>query len=163
YHLIRWVGRTRYGTPEAAALYERGHLSEHDFEQIMATRELLLRIRNELHFDAGAAQDILTLGEQERLSGWLGWEASEASSESGAVLTRAETAVTLFELARCHDLGIEPATLERVRAAMSAWEATVETRRLFFAALANPVGLGRLVREMHAVGLLSRLIPPFEH
>lgn len=223
YHLIRWVGRTRYGTPDPMGLHELGHLSLEDREQIIATRGILLRIRNELHFDAGSAQDIMTLDEQQRLSGWLGWSGSNGllpverfmqdyyrhtttlheialrfarqawssrrrrwasllsrrhvdgmfvlerhgirldyAHRHGAAVT-ATTWMQLFELARCHDVPVDPSALEQARISIPQSEVTTETRRLFFQALDNPVGLGRLLRDMHNAGLLERLIPPFQH
>ncbi len=224
YHLIRWVGRTRYGLADPAALRDHGHLSESDCRQVLQTRELLLRIRNELHFQAGSAQDTLTLDEQVRIARWLGWTNTEVSlpverfmqdyyrhttslheialrfaraawagrrpawrrlvpprriepgfvigngnlrlSRSGRAIAderRAETWLRLFELARCHGAEIDPATLERAREMVPLARVTPEARRLFLQILDYPLDLGRLLRDLHQIGLLGRLIPAFEH
>lgn len=79
------------------------------------------------------------------------------------VLRRAELLLGLFDLARRHRVSVSHETLERVRSAVATADLTPEARRRFLEIMAEPEGLGELVRNLHRVGLLGRLIPAFEH
>ena len=67
-HLIRWIGFAHYGTAEIDALRLLGALSKKDARLLVAAMEYLMRIRTDLHFEAGKTQDILTREEQLRIS-----------------------------------------------------------------------------------------------
>jgi [protein-PII] uridylyltransferase len=73
-HLLRWIAQPRYGTRDPELLRVSGALSAEDARTLVEVGEFLSRIRNELHFKAGGAQDVLTRDEQVRISKWLGWE-----------------------------------------------------------------------------------------
>lgn len=63
-HLIRWLGAANYGTSDIDSLRLRGALSREDARALISAQEFLMRIRIELHFSAGRAQDVLTREEQ---------------------------------------------------------------------------------------------------
>lgn len=67
-HLIRWIGFARYGTPDIAMLRLEGALSREDEQALVEAHEFLTRIRVDLHFSAGKAQEVLTREEQLRLA-----------------------------------------------------------------------------------------------
>ncbi len=71
FHLLRWVALLRCGSRDIEMLRISGALSRADAEVISAACEFLYRLRNELHFHAGAPQDVLTRDEQLRLAAWL--------------------------------------------------------------------------------------------
>ncbi len=73
--LIRWIGFARYGTVDPDGLKSFDALSVDDVETIGHAREFLLRLRNELHFHAGHAADVLSREEQLRITEKLGYEA----------------------------------------------------------------------------------------
>jgi len=73
-HLIRWIGLVRYGTPDPAALRDLGVLSPEDVAALGRANEFLLRLRNEMHFHAGRATDVLDRAEQVRVAERLGHE-----------------------------------------------------------------------------------------
>jgi [protein-PII] uridylyltransferase len=77
-HLLRWIGFVRYGTPDPDSLQLRGHLSPSDHRAVRRANELLLRLRNELHFQANKAHDVLDRPEQVRIAGALGYQRSAA-------------------------------------------------------------------------------------
>ncbi len=77
-HLLRWIAQPRYGTRDPQMLRVGGVLTPEDARTLAASVELLTRVRNELHFHAGAAQDVLTRDEQVRMSQWLGFETQGA-------------------------------------------------------------------------------------
>lgn len=72
--LLRWIGFARYGTGEPRQLCQRGVLSRDDLETIQRANEFLLRLRNELHFHAGQANDVLNRSEQLRVAELRGCE-----------------------------------------------------------------------------------------
>ncbi len=72
--LLRWIGWVRYGTPEPRQLHELGVLGEEDFAALRRAGEFLLWLRNELHFHAGQAADVLTRFEQVRIADALGYQ-----------------------------------------------------------------------------------------
>lgn len=73
-HLIRWVALAKYGTRDPEMLRAAGALGSEDARFIMETGDFLLRIRHDLHFHAGTAQDVLTRDEQVRVAKLLGFE-----------------------------------------------------------------------------------------
>ncbi len=72
--LIRWIGFCCHGTTDPDGLFLAGALNQEERDKLRAATEYLLRIRNELHFHAGKAQDRLDRAEQLRLASWLGFE-----------------------------------------------------------------------------------------
>jgi [protein-PII] uridylyltransferase len=72
-HLLQWVGLARYGTASCGELVGLGKLSPGEAASLEEAQEFLRRVRNELHFHAGRAQDILTFDEQLRMAGQWGY------------------------------------------------------------------------------------------
>lgn len=66
--MLRWVGFARYGESEPENLVRAGVLTREERRQLIAARDFLLRLRNEMHFHAGSSQDSLDKGEQIRLA-----------------------------------------------------------------------------------------------
>ena len=77
-HLIRWIALPRYGTRDPEMLRVGGVLTPEDARTLGLASEFIARLRNELHFRAGSAQDVLTRDEQVRISKWLGFETQGA-------------------------------------------------------------------------------------
>jgi [protein-PII] uridylyltransferase len=73
-HLLRWIALPRYGTRDPQLLRAAGVLTMEDAQTISLGTEFLSRIRNELHFHAGQAQDVLTRDEQVRVAKWMKFE-----------------------------------------------------------------------------------------
>jgi [protein-PII] uridylyltransferase len=67
-HLIRWIGFARFGTADLDMLRLEGALSRDDQQALVAAQEFLTRIRVDLHFAAGKAQEVLSREEQLRLT-----------------------------------------------------------------------------------------------
>jgi len=74
--LLRWVGFARYGVADYSDLRDYGALSGEDYDAIQPAYAFLLWLRNELHFHAGQANDVLTRAEQLRLAERRGFEAA---------------------------------------------------------------------------------------
>ncbi|MBV8881727.1 MAG: [protein-PII] uridylyltransferase [Planctomycetaceae bacterium] len=73
-HLLRWIALPRYGTRDPQMLRAAGVLRLEDAQTVSLGTEFLSRIRNELHFAAGQAQDVLTRDEQVRVAKWMKFE-----------------------------------------------------------------------------------------
>ena len=71
--LLRWTGFVRYGTREPEQLCRQGHLTQDDVDTLSRANEFLLQLRNELHFNAGRAIDVLDRSEQLRIAEQLGY------------------------------------------------------------------------------------------
>ena len=74
--LLRWIGKIRYGRAEPIDLVRYGVLSQEDYELLNEANEYLLRLRNEMHFHAGKAGDVLSRSEQLRIAEQRGYEAT---------------------------------------------------------------------------------------
>jgi [protein-PII] uridylyltransferase len=75
--LIRWMGFVRYGENEYDGLHQAGRLTDDDIRVLRAARDFLLWLRNELHFAAGKASDLLDRTEQLRLAELRGYKPIE--------------------------------------------------------------------------------------
>jgi [protein-PII] uridylyltransferase len=73
-HLLRWVAWAKHGAASIDRLERDGHLSSEDAAALVAARAFLLRARNELHFHADRAQDMLAWDEQVRLAAFFGFQ-----------------------------------------------------------------------------------------
>ncbi len=71
----------------------------------------------------------------------------------------------LMDLANVYNKRIAQKTWDTVRAAVAAgpMEVTPATARYFLSLLAQPARLGELLRRLHDLGVLERLIPAFGH
>lgn len=78
WQLIRWLGFVRYGTADLDGLCGLGCLAREDLRRLREAYEFLLRLRNEMHFSAGKANDVLNRAEQVRLAAWLGFHDTPA-------------------------------------------------------------------------------------
>ena len=77
-HLIRWLGFVRFGETDVDQLCRRRAILDSDATLLHASGEFLLKIRNELHFQAGRANDIFTRNEQVRVAEKFGYRGDDA-------------------------------------------------------------------------------------
>ncbi len=75
--LIRWVGFIQYGETDLAKLNQLGHLVSEDYQALRRGLPYLLRLRNQMHFEAGKPQDQLDRSLQMRLAKWSGFQGSD--------------------------------------------------------------------------------------
>lgn len=78
-HLLRWIGFVRFGETDIDQLCRKGAISSIDASRIEAANEFLLRLRNELHFNAGRANDMFGKNEQVRLAELYGYKGNDVS------------------------------------------------------------------------------------
>ncbi len=75
--LLRWVGFARYGVAPFDDLRDCGALSGDDFSSVQNAYEFLLWLRNEMHFHAGQANDVLSRSEQLRIAELMNYEKAD--------------------------------------------------------------------------------------
>lgn len=76
--LIRWIGFAAYGACDLDVLQRQGALSKTDFQTLRRALEFLLRLRNEMHFHAETARDVLHRAEQVRIASAWGYSGDES-------------------------------------------------------------------------------------
>ncbi|MCC7086744.1 MAG: [protein-PII] uridylyltransferase [Pirellulales bacterium] len=224
--LLRWVGFVRYGQASPESLQLLAALSKEDQIAMRRATEFFLRVRNELHFHAQHANDVLDRAEQVRLADlfgcrgadgilpveqfmrdyfrhsravqqivsrfvegadpWIRWgerlspifghqvegdfrvgPTRISATKRGLKKLRGD----LVEILRLADL----ANMYNKRIAHSTWEAIHRTApqlpavvpreasERFLSLLSQPARLGELLRSLHELGALEKLIPAFTH
>lgn len=225
--LVRWVGFARYGETDPRNLERLGVLASDDWRQLQKAHEFLLRLRNELHFHAGKAQDVLDRDEQVRLAELLHYEGGPgvmpveafmrdyfqhtagvryaaanflataksrpgprrlldrllshnvegdfrvgprhiAATRRGLERIRSDVSqvLRLMDLANLYNKTIDPHTWEAIRQAVRARPPMPVNREVigrFLSLLAQPGQLGDLLRRLHEVGILERIVPSLAH
>ncbi len=224
--LLRWVGFARFGVCEPEALREAGALLPEDEALLRRALEYLLRLRNEMHFHARKANDVLDRTEQLRLAAALGYQGDAGllpveqfmreyfrlTEGVSQIVTRfiagsrrgprwGELLAPLFshqferdfrveptqisanprglaklcgnpaeilrlaDLANLYDKPISRATAEAIRLAVPGLpdEVTPETAVRFISLLSQPARLGELLRSLHEMRMLEKIIPAFAH
>lgn len=225
--LIRWVGFVRYGETDPMFLERMGTLLPNERRKLREAYEFLLRLRNELHFQFGKAQDLLDRSEQVRLAELLEIQGPEgvlpveqfmrqyyeytesvrniasnflanARSRSpvskflGALFSRnvgrdfqigprhiratrlgqeklradLGEVLRLMDLANLCDKWIDHTTWQTIRAAQlgpAELPVTTEATRRFLSLMSQPMRLADLLRRLHQLQVLERLVPPMAH
>ncbi|MEL7497198.1 MAG: [protein-PII] uridylyltransferase [Planctomycetota bacterium] len=77
-HLIRWLGFVQYAETDIDRMLTKSAISTADSTQLNQSREFLLRVRNEMHFHADRANDMLGRNEQVRLADRFGYAGDDA-------------------------------------------------------------------------------------
>ncbi|MBX3424609.1 MAG: HD domain-containing protein [Pirellulales bacterium] len=76
-HLVRWFGFIDSGESDPDRLFMMGALSKLEHRRYQSAQSLLLRLRNEMHFHAGTAKDLLDRAEQLRIAEKFGYRGGE--------------------------------------------------------------------------------------
>jgi [protein-PII] uridylyltransferase len=223
---LRWMSFARHGTPELEALASDAALSAEDVASLAPAKEFLLRLRNEMHFHAGKANDLLDRAEQLRLAEAYGYRGVEgllpveqfmrqyfrltegvsqvvgrfaAATRRGPRwtelfaplvthqfenefrvapthiqanargLARLQTDLTrilhLAVVANLYNKPIAHATCEVIRASVRNLpdEISPESAERFIALLDQPSRLGDILRSLHEMRVLEKIIPAFGH
>jgi [protein-PII] uridylyltransferase len=72
-HLLRWVGYAEHGESDPDRLAMIGAMSKFEHHRLLGAQDFLLKLRNEMHFAAGGAKDLLDRAEQLRVAKVLGY------------------------------------------------------------------------------------------
>lgn len=75
--LLRWIGFAKYRESDPAVLERKGALSREDGQRLADAHAFLLRLRNEMHFHAKKAEDVLDRTEQIRLAELFDYKADK--------------------------------------------------------------------------------------
>lgn len=224
--LVRWVGFARYGETDPESLYRAGAITSEDRSKLRDAYEFLLRLRNELHFRTGKAQDVFEKSDQLLLAevyGYQGYEGvlpveqfmreyfehtsevrytsahfvSNALSKQslasifaplltrkiddqfrmgpaqiGAVRDRLDDirgnlvqVLRLMELSNSHNKRIDQPTWQAIRDTMTKQPVAFssEAGDRFLALLAQPARLGSMLRRLHQMRVLEKIVPAMAH
>ncbi len=222
--MLRWIGFCTHGVTDPAGIQLRGGLTKDEQNRLSEAQEFLLRIRNEMHFHAGRAYDVLDRAEQLRLAELLGYQGREgllpveqfmqdyfrrtstiryivsrfvANARDGSRLkdaigllvshqvegdflvgprrisatrrglkklqTDLGEVLRLADLANLYDKRIAHNTWEAVRIAAADLPDEIDERIAgrFMSLLSQPSRLGELLRRLHELGVLEKIIPDF--
>ncbi|MFO0939196.1 MAG: [protein-PII] uridylyltransferase [Pirellulales bacterium] len=75
--LVRWIGFAQFGISDLEQLSKQGHLMAEDFTSLSAGHQFLIRLRNQMHFVAGKAQDQLDRSLQMQMAKWVGYPGAD--------------------------------------------------------------------------------------
>ncbi len=75
--IVRWIGFVCFGEKDPEQLVEMGLLAQEDFRAIWDGYQYLLRLRNQLHFLAGRAQDSLDRPKQIEMAAWSNFKGTD--------------------------------------------------------------------------------------
>lgn len=75
--LVRWIGFAAYGECDLDQLAQLHHLAPEDHRALRKGYQYLLRLRNQMHFEAGKSQDLLERPLQLQLANWAGFKGSD--------------------------------------------------------------------------------------
>jgi [protein-PII] uridylyltransferase len=225
--MVRWIGFALHGEPDLDRLSRAGGITREDYLRLRQARDFLLRLRNEMHFHAGKASDVLTKEEQVRLAGLYGYQGSNgllpveqfmreyfahssevryissnflagvrnrrtlvgmlepifshqvegdfrvgpvhiAATRRGLEKLRGDLVqvLRLMDLANLYDKRIDHATWQAIRDSMTSRasiELSASAAQRFLSLLSQPAQLGELLRRLHQLRVLEKLVPPMAH
>jgi [protein-PII] uridylyltransferase len=75
--IVRWIGFVCFGEKTPEQLVEMGLLAPEDFQAIKDGYQYLLRLRNELHFSTGRAQDSLDRSKQMEMAAVMKFQGTD--------------------------------------------------------------------------------------
>src|SRR5437764_16458 len=105
-----WIARVRHKVAGLGEAGERGLLPAREVKEARAARDLLWRLRNELHYATGRRDDRLTFDNQRRAAAALGFR--DAGGELGIEQLMRQTYIALQEIARASDALIDRCAVE---------------------------------------------------
>jgi len=225
-NLLRWLSFAEFGISDPDRLHQQGVLSKFDYHRLQTAREFLLRLRNEMHFHADSAHDLLNRAEQLRISDWHSyaqrggllpvedfmrdyfrhtnhiWQLvrrRDASLQVVSAVKRVLDPMMSKKIDGNYRIGLTsisatPAGLEKVKQDLSAvlrivelsareeklldhatWsalllavtdypgEVTDEVNSQFYRLLASTQSVGKVLRVLHELGYLEKIIPAMKH
>src|SRR5436190_18607285 len=106
-----WIARVRHKVAGLGEAGERGLLPHREVSAARAARDLLWRVRNELHYSTGRRDDRLTFDNQRRVAQALGYT-DEPGGELAVEKLMRDTYIALQEIARASDALIDRCAIE---------------------------------------------------
>jgi [protein-PII] uridylyltransferase len=106
-----WIARVRHKVAGLGEAGERGLLPHREVNAARAARDLLWRVRNELHYSTGRRDDRLTFDNQRRVAQALGY-ADEPGGELAVEKLMRDTYIALQEIARASEALIDRCAIE---------------------------------------------------
>jgi [protein-PII] uridylyltransferase len=158
--LAEWMG-----FQQEASLLPVERFMQHYYRQTLGVHDLLMRTIDRIREGSGF-RSLLSRITTYKAAEYILLNRDRVSIDRRApdgFLLQADNLVHLFDLVRGYGVPVAHATLARIRAKCPDCRVTPAARARFLQCLANPRGLGDFLRYLHRVGLLERLLPPFQH
>lgn len=225
-HLLRWMWYLKAGVADPDRLHDMGVVSKFDHRRLMSAQNFLLRVRNEMHFNANETCDLLSRAEQLRLAEYFKYTGRQGmlpveqfmrdyfhhtahvwrmahrlaelmqpvsrvsrilepmlgrKTEDDYQIGRNEVSATPRATARLEQHPeevlklVDLARREGKRISQDTWHFVYRTSPKyssepkpavvddFLKLLGSPLRLGELLRRLHEMGVLEKVIPEFSH
>lgn len=226
--MLRWIGFARYGQHDPKHLESSGLVSTSEYRSLRRAQDFLLRLRNEMHFHANSACDVLYRDDQLRIAELFGYEGRDglrpvesfmqdyfshtsavrlavghfvdgarwrhprlrrivgslgshrvgrdflvgpnyvSATRRGLEKLKSNLAevLRLMDLTGRYDCRIDHPTWTAIRQAMmqrNDFDVDRVAAERFLSLMSQPNQLGRLLRRLHELRVLGKLVPGFEH
>lgn len=79
YHAGVWIALARFRMKSPRELFNSGLLTEEQFLKLERALDFMWRVRNQMHFENGSPEDVLTLSRQERIAHAFEYHASHGA------------------------------------------------------------------------------------
>ncbi len=225
-NLLRWLSFAEHGISDPDRLHLAGALSKFDYHRLQSARDYFLKVRNEMHFHAGASHDLLNRAEQLRIAEWMGhthrsgllpvehfmrdyfrhsnhiWQLvrrRKASLQVVSTMTRVLEPMLVKKIDDDYRVGLKyvsatPTGLAKLKTDMgevlriialsaregkfidhATWstllltapdfsdEADLAVRKQFYEQLADSNSVGDVLRVLHELGYLEKIVPAMKH
>jgi [protein-PII] uridylyltransferase len=167
--LVRWIGFAAHGECDLDQLAQLHHLAAEDHRALRKGYQYLLRLRNQMHFDAGKSQDLLDRPLQMQLAGWAGFGGSDGMLPVEQFMKEYFENISEIRYSSAHfvqtaqDPASAPGMISRTFSRRVERDFHVGWRDVW----ATPVGLERVRRDPAAVlqlmAVANRFNKPIDH
>ncbi len=168
-NLLRWLGFAEHGESDPDRLHLLGALSKFDHRRLLSARLFLLRLRNEMHFHASSARDMLDRAEQLRIAESFGYRGGKGMLPVERLMRDYFRHTNhLWQLVRRRDASLQVISpVTKVLDPVLSKTVTGDFRIGMSHVSATPAGMAKLKRDL---GEVLRLVEisitqgkPFEH
>ncbi|MCA9236618.1 MAG: HD domain-containing protein [Planctomycetales bacterium] len=150
-HLIRWFGFIDHGEADPERLHLLGALSKLELRRYQSAQALLLRLRNEMHFHAGTAKDLLDRAEQLRIAEKFGYRGSSGLLPVEQFMRDYFRHTNhLWQLVRRREVQDSPSTISRVLDPVLGRTVAGDVKVGVSTVSATPAGLARVRGDIEA-------------
>ena len=167
--LVRWIGFALHGESDLDQLAQLDHLSSEDHRALKRGYQYLLRLRNQMHFDAGKSYDLLDRSLQMQLAQWSGCQAAEGILPVEKFMQGyfEHTSEIRYSSAHFAESAKFRSPISRLCEHALGWPIATDFRLGWRHVWATKVGLERLKNEPSAVlelmSISNRYRKPIEH
>ncbi|MFO1062766.1 MAG: [protein-PII] uridylyltransferase [Pirellulales bacterium] len=167
--LVRWIGFAAYGECDLDQLAQLQHLTPEDHRALRKGYQYLLRLRNQMHFEAGKSQDLLDRPLQMQLAAWAGFQGSDGMLPVEQFMKDYFENISEIRYSSAHfvQTAQDPATSHGILSRIFSRRVERDYQVGWHDVWATPVGLERVKRDPAAVlqlmSIANRFDKPIDH